>query len=62
MTYYIAKPEYSDRIYGSELPICINLAEVKRLAREWDMTTEELLDQMREASEDDMAECGVYNG
>lgn len=62
MTYYIAKPEYSDRIYGSESPICIDLTEVNRLAREWDMTTEELLNQMREASEDDMAEWGIYNG
>lgn len=42
-------------------PICIDLAEVERLAREWDMTTEELLEQMHEADEDEIAEFGAYN-
>lgn len=59
-TYYIANNEYSDNIYGSDDPICIDLNEVKRLAREWDMTTKELLDQMHEASEEEIAEWGVY--
>lgn len=60
--YYIAKPEYADAIYGDQLPICIDLAEVKRLAKEWDMTTEELLEQMNEASDSAIEEHGVYNG
>lgn len=61
-TYYIAKPEYADAIYGNQLPICLDLAEVKRLAKEWDMTTEELLEQMNEASDSAIEEYGVYNG
>ena len=61
-TYYIANPEYSDAIYGNQTPTCIDLAEVERLAREWDMTTEELLEQMHEASEDEIAEYGIYEG
>lgn len=62
MTYYIANTEYFDSIYGSEMPVCIDLAEVKRLAREWDMTTEELLEQMHEATSEEIEEWGVYNG
>ena len=38
----------------------IDLHEVERLAREWDMTTEELLEQMHEASEDEIAEYGIW--
>ncbi|MBR2047147.1 MAG: hypothetical protein IJ960_00975 [Oscillospiraceae bacterium] len=58
--YYLANPEHSDAIYGDQYPVCIDLAEVKRLAHEWDMTTEELLDQMHEASDAEIAEWGVY--
>ena len=60
-TYYIANNEHSDKIYGSELPVCIDLAEVERLAREWDMTADELLEQMHEADEEEIEEYGVYN-
>ena len=60
-TYYIANDEHADAIYGDQTPICIDLDEVKRLAREWDMTTEELLDQMHEADEDEISEYGVYD-
>ena len=34
--YYLANPEHSDAIYGDQYPVCIDLAEVKRLAHEWD--------------------------
>lgn len=60
-TYYIANNEHSDAIYGDQAPICIDLAEVERLAREWDMTAEELLDQMHEADDNEISEYGVYN-
>lgn len=59
-TYYIANAEYSDRIYGSELPVCIDLNEVKFLAREWDMTTAELLEQFHEATAAEIEEYGIY--
>lgn len=32
--YYIANSDHSDQIYGNQEPICIDLAEVKRLAKE----------------------------
>lgn len=58
-TYYIANPEYADAIYGDQLPTCMDLAEVQCLAREWDMTTDELLAQMHEADAAELAEYGV---
>lgn len=57
--YYIANAEHADAIYGDQLPICMDLNEVKRLAREWGMDTDELLEQMHEADEDEIAEYGV---
>lgn len=60
-TYYIADSEYSDAIYGDQLPTCLDMAEVERLAREWDMTTDELLAQMHEATADDIDEFGAYD-
>jgi hypothetical protein len=58
--YYFADSEYADSIYGSLDPICIDYNEVSRLAREWDMTTEELLDQMHEASKAEIEQYGTY--
>ena len=45
-SFYIAKPEYVDAIYGSEYPVCLSLCAVSQLAVGWEMTTEELLEQM----------------
>ena len=59
-TYYFANPEHEGIIYGSESPVCIDFAEVERLAREWDMTTEDLLGQMHEATTAEIEEYGVY--
>lgn len=61
-TYYIADSEHSDAIYGDQTPICIDLAEVNRLAREWGMTPDELLEQMHEATDSEIDVWGVYNG
>lgn len=58
--YYMADDDYIPAIYIDD-PTCIDLAEVERLAREWDMTTEELLEQMHEATAAEIAEFGVYD-
>ena len=60
--YYLADDEYSDSIYGSDHPSCIDRAEIKLLGREWEMTTAELRRQMHEASAEEIAEHGIYNG
>ena len=59
--YYFADDEYIDSIYNGS-PVCIDMAELKRLAREWEMTTAELRQQMHEASAEEIAEYGIYNG
>lgn len=59
--YYIAKPEYSDSIYGSEYPVCLGLHAVAQLAAGWDMATEELLEQMDEATPEQIAEFGTLD-
>ena len=58
--YYFANPEHADNIYGDQQPICITLDEVKRLAREWDMTTAEMLEQFHEATAAEIEEYGIY--
>jgi hypothetical protein len=58
--YYIARPEYRDSIYGSGEVICVDLAEIDRLANEWDMDADELLSQFTEATVSDIDEYGVY--
>ena len=59
--YYTANTEYADNIYGSEMPVCIDLNEVERLACEWDMTTAEMLEQFHEATAAEIEEYGVYD-
>lgn len=58
-TYYIAQPEYVDAIYGSENPVCLSLNAVSQLAHDWEMATEELLEQMDEATPEQIAELGT---
>lgn len=60
--YYVANEEFSDRIYGDETPVCLDLNEIKILAREWDMTTAELLEQFHEASHKEIEEFGFSSG
>ena len=59
-TYYFANSEHADSIYGSEAPVCIDLNEVKRLAREWGMTAAEMLEQFHEATAAEIEEYGIY--
>ena len=59
--FYIAKPEYEDAIYGSEYPVCLSLFAVAQLAAGWEMTTEELLEQMNEATPEQIAEFGTLD-
>ena len=59
--FYIAKPEYVVAIYGSECPVCLSLCAVTQLAAGWEMTTGELLEQMNEATPDQIAEFGTLD-
>ena len=59
--YYIADSEHIDQIYGDLDPVCVTLAEIERLAREWDMTTDELLEQFHEATDEEIEQFGTYD-
>lgn len=50
--YYFPDSEHCDAFFWSGL---------RRLAFEWDMEYEDLLEQVHEASEAEIAEYGVYN-
>lgn len=60
-TFYIAKPEYENEIYGSEHPVCLSICAVAELASGWEMTTDELLEQMDEATPEQIAEFGTLD-
>lgn len=64
-TYYFPDTEYIDGVFCRELPICIDAAEMERLAHEWE--TEEtsvsdiIQEQFHEATPEEIAEYGVYD-
>lgn len=58
--YYIANPEHMDAVYGSGEVTCMDAREVRRLAREWGMDAEDLFSQLHPATDDEIAEYGVY--
>lgn len=60
-TYYFADDERADYIYGNQEPICIDIKEVERLAEEWELTTDELLEQMHEATAREIETYGVFD-
>ena len=62
-TYYFADDDFVDAVYGNvDSAVCIDLNEIKILAREWDMTTAELLEQFHEATPAEIEEYGISTG
>ena len=58
--YFLPRDEHWDNFFGSaENPECVSFDELKALAIGWAMPLEELLEQVREATEDEIAEYGV---
>lgn len=41
------------------MPVCVDMEELIRLAEGWEMPLDELLDQVHEASKEEIAEFGV---
>lgn len=60
-TFYIAKPEYADAVYGSEYPVCLSLCAITELAAGWEMATDALLKQMDVATPEQIAEFGTLD-
>lgn len=59
--YYFPNDEHIETFFGSEYPVCVDLAELYRLANGWDKSVDDLMEQMHEASESEIAEFGVYD-
>ena len=61
-TYYFPNPEHESAFFGSEYPICVDFAEVKRLANEWGYeSTDDLLSELHEATEAEITKYGTYD-
>lgn len=60
-TFYIAKPEYENAVYGSEYPVCLSLCAIAQLAAGWEMAVGELLEQMDEATPEQIAGFGTLD-
>ena len=58
--FYFANSENMDNIYGGESPVCVDYAEIVRLAQEWEMSIDEMMEQFHEASDEEMNEYGTY--
>lgn len=58
-TYHFPDNEHFDAFFGASAPICVDLAELERLARGWEIDIEDLMEQVHEASESEIAEYGI---
>lgn len=59
-TYYFPNSEHIDRIFGGVMPVCIDKEEVDRLYSDGD-EWENIYSQVHEATDDEIAEYGVYD-
>ena len=61
-TYYFPNPEYESDFFGNGDTICVDFAEVERIANEWGYeNVDDLLSELHEASEFEIAEYGTYD-
>lgn len=60
--YYFPNSGRCDAFFWDSDYSCFDEAELRRLAVGWDMEYEELLKQVHEASEAEIAEYGTYDG
>lgn len=58
-TYYVPRAEYFDAFYGDSKPVCVDYAELCDLAVGWGMELAELLDQVHEATFEDITLFGL---
>ena len=60
-TYFFPNTENEENFFGSDNPICVDAEELSRLAREWSLTLDELMEQVHEANDDEIEEYGIYD-
>lgn len=59
--YFFPDDDHIESFFGSAMPVCVDLEELKRLAVGWGISFDELRGQTHEASRNEIAEYGVYN-
>ena len=60
-TYYFPNSEHEEAFFGSDYPVCVDAEELRRLARGWGLTWEEMMEQVHEAGKDEIEEYGTYD-
>lgn len=60
-TYYFPDSDYAEAFFGSQDPVCVNHRELENLAPGWGLTIDELLGQVHEATDAEIAEYGTYD-
>lgn len=59
--YYFPNIDQEDAFFGGQTPICVDKAELERLATGCGLELEELMKQVHEADPEEITEYGVYN-
>lgn len=59
--YYFPNTDQEEAFFGGKTPICVDKAELERLATGWGLEIEELIKQVHEADPEEITEYGVYN-
>ncbi len=57
--WFFPDDEYRDSVFGSADATCLSRATIEWLADGWEMSFDELMGQMHEASSDEIAEYGT---
>lgn len=58
-TYYFPDDYTEFDIFGQEMPVCIDRAECEWLAEQYEMTIDDFMDNMHEATETEIEEYGI---
>lgn len=60
-TYFFPNPKNEEDFFGSDNPICVDEEELARLAREWGLTWDEMMEQTHTVNEFEISNYGTYS-
>ena len=59
--FYVPYEEYYDKFYWDAPPVCVDFETLRDLANGWSMDLEELLKQVRKATQEEIEQRGTYD-